>query len=183
MREKKQERERERERERRRERLVRERDNEMGRRQIFNKWKRPWRVITGDKVYVRTGSEKTKTGVVTSVDRNRERVYVEGLNLKKKHVRRTEEHPGGIFLVPASIHYSNVSLIDPETGLPTRTSYRYLEDGTKVRVAQGSRASGAIIPSPPFQRKKERVTEVGPKCTAESEVNKVTYRGFAASVI
>ena len=60
----------------------------MGKRQVFNKWKMPWRVIKGDTVYIRTGVEKTKTGVVAQVDRNSNSVIVEGLNLKKKHVKK-----------------------------------------------------------------------------------------------
>jgi len=147
----------------------------MGRRQVFNKWRRPWRVIKGDTVYVRTGVERTKTGVVSKVDRDSNAVIVEGLNLKKKHIKKTEEQPGGIFLVEGKIHYSNVALLDPETGRPCRTSYRYLEDGTKVRVAQGRQASGSIIPFPAYERKKPRNTVVGPKCTPEEEVNRVTY--------
>ena len=156
----------------------------MGKRQVFNKWKMPWRVIKGDTVYIRTGVEKTKTGVVAQVDRNSNSVIVEGLNLKKKHVKKTDEQPGGIYLVEGKIHYSNVSLVDPETGRPCRTSFRYLEDGTKVRVAQGRKASGSIVPFPQFERKKPRAAVVGPKCTPEGEVNKVTYtpaRGLAVA--
>ena len=92
-----------------------------------------------------------------------------------KHIKKTEEQPGGIFLVEGKIHYSNVALLDPETGRPCRTSYRYLEDGTKVRVAQGRQASVSIIPFPAYERKKPRNTVVGPKCTPEEEVNRVTY--------
>jgi large subunit ribosomal protein L24 len=153
----------------------------MGKRQVVSKWMRPWRIVKGDTVYVRTGGEKNKTGLVTRVDRNKERVWVDGLNLKKKHIRRTEENPGGIFLVPGSIHYSNVALIDPETGKPCRSSYRFQEDGSKVRIALGRRASGAIIPYPPFERKKPRDVTVGPKCTPESEVNKTTYSGVTTN--
>ena len=49
-----------------------------GKRQLFNKWKRPWRILKGDTVFVREGKDKGKTGVVTKVDRNKEHVYVEG---------------------------------------------------------------------------------------------------------
>lgn len=149
---------------------------------MFDKFKKPWRIIKGDTVFVRTGAERTKTGVVAQVNRDSNTVVVEGLNLKKKHVKKTEEQPGGVYLVEGKIHYSNVALMDPETGLPCRTTYRYLEDGTKVRVAQGKKTSGSIIPFPEFQRKKPRSVVVGPKCTPEGEVNRVTYtssRGYS----
>ena len=74
---------------------------------------------------------------------------------------------------------SNVALVDPESGRPTRTGYKFTEAGEKVRVSRG----GTVIPFPEWTRKKPRQTAVGPKCTSESDVNKVTYQGggFAAS--
>ena len=67
--------------------------------------------------------------------------------------------PGKKILKPCTIHYSNVMLIDPSTGLPTKVATRFLEDGSKVRVAK---KSGHIIPKPdPLADRKVRSIVVG----------------------
>ena len=79
-------------------------------------------LITG-KSQVR-GGDRGKTGTVLSIDKEKNRVIVEGLNLVKKHVRKTETAKGvtdgGIETMPASIHISNVALVDPTTKKATR---------------------------------------------------------------
>lgn len=123
------------------------------------KWKMPkddiqsWRIVKGDTVAVIAGKDKGKQGVVKEVERRRNRIVVEGLNFVKKHVVSTEEKRGGIFLHEAPIHYSNLQLVDPSTGKPTRVEMRFLEDGTKVRVAK---KSGAVIPKPEYMRRVPR---------------------------
>lgn len=121
----------------------------------------------------------------------------------KKHVKAQAGSSGGIVTIPAPIDYSNVRLIDPETGRPCRTAYRYLEDGSKVRVSVGRGASGAVIPFPEslkerrsasaagtttsaFQWMKETYTiliSVGEKDTTQDDVLQKTFRGFAASAV
>ena len=70
------------------------------------------------------GGDRGKTGTVLSVDKEKNRVIVEGLNLVKKHVRITENargvKDGGIVTEPAPIHISNVALVDPTTKKATR---------------------------------------------------------------
>ena len=67
-----------------------------------------------------------------------------------KHLKQKYwETKGSTMMIPASVHYSNVNLIDPTSGLPTRVGKGYLDDGTKVRI---SKRSGAIIPKPAFIR-------------------------------
>ena len=77
------------------------------------------------------GGDRGKTGIVLSIDKEKNRVIVDGLNLVKKHVRRTETSKGvpdgGIVTEPAPIHISNVALIDPSSKKPTRI-------GTKVET-------------------------------------------------
>ena len=104
-----------------------------------------WRVLKGDKVEVISGRDSGKQGLVKKVVRKENSVIVEGVNIVKKHVKGSKEQQGGIFPVENKIHVSNVQVVDPATGKPTRTSFRFLEDGSKVRVAK---ASGAIIPKP-----------------------------------
>ena len=95
-------------------------------------------VKKGDKVMVITGKDKGKTGVILVALPKKDRVLVEGVNIVKKHTKPNQENPqGGIVSQEAAIHVSNVMLIDPKTGEPTRVGYK-IEDGKKVRVAKKS---------------------------------------------
>lgn len=97
-------------------------------------------VKKGDKIKVITGKDKGKTGVVLAAFPKKERVLVEGVNIVKKHTKPNQENPqGGIMSIEAAVHVSNVMLIDPKTGEPTRVGYK-IEDGKKVRVAKKSGA-------------------------------------------
>jgi large subunit ribosomal protein L24 len=92
-----------------------------------------------DQVKVISGKDRGKTGRVLRVDRARERVYVEGLNIVKRHQRpRTIQEQGGIVEAPGPIHVSNVQLLDPEDNRPTRVGIRRDEGGRRVRVAKRS---------------------------------------------
>ncbi|MBM7634657.1 large subunit ribosomal protein L24 [Geomicrobium sediminis] len=99
-------------------------------------------VKAGDKVKVISGKDKGKEGVILKSLPAKERVIVEGVNVVKKHAKPTQENPqGGILNEEAAIHVSNVMLIDPKSGEPTRVGYK-VEDGKKVRVAK---KSGEVI--------------------------------------
>lgn len=95
----------------------------------------------GDKVIVVAGSDKGKKGQVIEVLRNKQRVIVEDVNIVKKHRKPTQTEPGGIMEIPAGIHISNVMLIDPKSGEPTRIGRKEV-DGKSVRY---SKKSGEII--------------------------------------
>lgn len=96
-----------------------------------------------DTVIVITGKDKGKKGRVIEAYPRQNRVLVEGVNLVKKHAKPSQANPqGGILSQEASIHVSNVMLIDPKSGKPTRVGYKVLENGKKVRVAK---KSGEII--------------------------------------
>jgi large subunit ribosomal protein L24 len=97
-----------------------------------------WKIKKGDFVEVVAGKEKGKRGNVISVDKKKERVYVEKVNLVKKHVKRREGQPGSISEQEAGIHVSNVMIIDPKTDKPSRIGFQILENGEKVRVAKKS---------------------------------------------
>ncbi len=106
------------------------------------------RVITkitkGDTVQVMRGSDKGKQGKVMRVFLKKGRVLVEGINIVKRHTRATRpEDTGGIIEKPAPVALSNVMLLDPKTGKPTRIRARIDTDGTKERV---SVKSGDVIP-------------------------------------
>jgi large subunit ribosomal protein L24 len=101
-------------------------------------------VTTGDTVRVMRGEDKGKEGRVLRVYTKTGRIVVDGVNIVKKHrkARRPEEQ-SGIVQMPAPIHHSNVMLLDPKSGAPTRTRARIDDDGTKERI---SVKSGDAIP-------------------------------------
>lgn len=95
-------------------------------------------VKKGDKVTVITGKDKGKQGVILEAFPKKNRVLVEGVNIVKKHSKPSQLNPqGGINSQEAPIHISNVMVIDPKTGEPTRVGYKTV-DGTKVRYAKKS---------------------------------------------
>ncbi len=92
----------------------------------------------GDTVYVNAGNDKGKTGKVLTVLPAKDRVIVEGVNVISKHTKPNSKQPqGGIIKQEAGIHISNVQLIDPQSGKPTRVGYKF-EDGKKIRFAKKS---------------------------------------------
>ena len=97
-----------------------------------------FKIRKGDKVVVRTGKDKGKTGEVLRVLRDEDRVLVQGVNMVKRHTRPAPGNPGGIIDKEASIHISNVALADPKTGKPTRVGFKVLDGGRKVRIARRS---------------------------------------------
>jgi large subunit ribosomal protein L24 len=101
------------------------------------------RVRTDDEVVVISGKDKGKTGRVVEVDPAKQRVFVEGLNIVKRHQRPRPgtNEAGGVIEKPGPIHISNVALVDPKDGKATRTRVEE-RDGRRVRV--GVR-SGEVI--------------------------------------
>ena len=101
-------------------------------------------VTKGDTVRVMRGDDKGKEGKVIRVYPKTGRVTVEGVNIVKRHRRaRTADEQSGIVDFPAPIHASNVMLLDPKKGEPTRVRWQIDEDGTKERIAV---KSGEAIP-------------------------------------
>ena len=92
----------------------------------------------GDTVYVNAGNYKGETGMVLSVDPSKDLAIVEGVNIVKKHTKPNAKNPqGGIVSQEAPIHVSNLQLIDPKSGKPTRVGYR-MDGDKKVRYAKKS---------------------------------------------
>jgi large subunit ribosomal protein L24 len=98
-------------------------------------------IKTGDQVMVTAGAEKGKSGVIAQVFPKENRAIVEGLNMATKHVKPTQTNAGGIQQIAMPIHASNLMLIDPKTGTPTRIGRKEV-DGKTVRY---SKKSGEII--------------------------------------
>jgi large subunit ribosomal protein L24 len=100
------------------------------------------RIKKDDQVVVISGKDKGSRGRVLLVQREFERVVVEGINKVKRHTKPTPKNPsGGIIEREQPIHLSKVMLIDPSTDKPTRVHFQVGEKGEKVRIAK----SGAAI--------------------------------------
>ena len=100
------------------------------------------RIKKDDQVVIISGKDKGSRGRVLLVQREVDRVLVEGINKVKRHTKPTPKNPsGGIIEREQPIHLSKVMLIDPTTDKPTRVRFQAGEKGEKVRVAK----SGAAI--------------------------------------
>jgi len=105
-----------------------------------------YRVMKGDRVRVIRGNFRDSEGTVLRVIPGKDRVVVEGVNMRKRHERPTQDNPeGGIITFEAPIHISNVMLVDPASDEASRIRTRVEADGTKERI---SIKSGNPIPKP-----------------------------------
>lgn len=100
------------------------------------------KIRSGDEVVVTTGKDRGKVGKVLRVDPKKERVYVAGLNIVKRHQRPTQsadpaKAAGGVVESEGPIHISNVMLVDPKDKKPTRVGISR-EDGIRIRVTKRS---------------------------------------------
>ena len=107
------------------------------------------RIRKNDTVIVTGGKDRGKTGKVLRVDPAKQRVYVEGLNLVKRHQRPQQvrdaqraQSVGGVIEKEGPIHVSNVALLDPKDSRPTRVGIEIGDDGRRRRVA---RRSGTVL--------------------------------------
>jgi len=93
----------------------------------------------GDMVAVISGNNKGKKGRVLEVIRKTDRAIVEGVNMIKKHTKPNASAPqGGIIEKEAPVHISNLMLVDPKTGKPTRVGRKLNDDGKLVRISKKS---------------------------------------------
>ncbi|HXK81847.1 MAG TPA: 50S ribosomal protein L24 [Bacteroidales bacterium] len=100
---------------------------------------RKFHIKKGDTVIVIAGESKGRQGRVLEVFRNKDRAIVEGVNLISKHTKPNADNPqGGIIKKEASVHISNLMLVDPKTGEPTRIGRKQGKDGKLVRYAKKS---------------------------------------------
>ena len=105
-----------------------------------------YQIMKGDRVRVIRGNYRDMEGSVLEVQRDAGRVRVEGVNMRKRHTRPSQEDPeGGIITFEAPIHISNVMLIDAAAETASRIRIQVEEDGTKERIAV---KSGNPIPRP-----------------------------------
>jgi len=104
------------------------------------------RIKKNDTVYIRTGSDKGKTGRVLFVIPKKNRVVVEGINMKKRHQRPSQKSPkGGIITIEGPIHISNVAIYNSAQNRPTKTSTKVIVDGGKKQRLRIDRKTGEQI--------------------------------------
>jgi len=99
------------------------------------------RIRRDDEVVVLSGKDKGKTGKVLRTEPKRDRVFVEGINIVKRHQRPSALNPNaqaGVIEREGPVHVSNVALIDPKTKKPTRIGMTTGSDGKRARVARRS---------------------------------------------
>ncbi len=95
----------------------------------------------GDKVKILAGRDKGKTGKVIHVYPKKGRALVEGINMAKKHVRRSQQNPqGGVLSKEIPIQVSNLSLMDPASNKVSRIKTLVAKDGSKQRISAKSKA-------------------------------------------
>lgn len=114
----------------------------MGRRRPEPAKVKPMRVRSGDVVVVTSGKDRGKSGKVLRTEPKRKRVYVEGLNIVKRHSRprsvkdAQKGEAGGIIEQEGPIHVSNVMVVDPQDNKPTRVGVRVTDGGKRQRYAK-----------------------------------------------
>jgi len=107
------------------------------------------KIRKNDSVMVIAGNDKGKTGKILKVFPKTSRIIIEGINLRKRHTKPTQKSPqGGIQEKEASIHVSNVMILDPKSSEPTRIGARVIldEKSGKKKIARVSQVSGEMIP-------------------------------------
>jgi len=100
------------------------------------------KIKKGDNVVVLAGKDKGRSGEVLRVMPKDDKAVVRGINQIRRHQKQSQTQEGGIITKEAPIHLSNIALVDPKDGKPTRVGFQTQKDGTKVRVAK---RSGEVI--------------------------------------
>jgi large subunit ribosomal protein L24 len=96
------------------------------------------KIKRGDTVQVISGKEKGRSGEVREVIPKKNRIVIEGVNERTRHARPSQQNQQGLYTFNAPVDISNVMLVDPSSGEPTRVGYRFTDSGEKVRVGKKS---------------------------------------------
>ena len=103
------------------------------------------KIKVNDTVIVISGKDRGKTGKITKIIKKHDRIVVEKLNMRTKHIKKTSQRAGEKIRFEAPMHASNVMILDPKTKKPTRIGYKRLESGKKERISKKSGASLDVI--------------------------------------
>ncbi len=115
---------------------------------------------TGDTVVIIAGKDKGKTGTILRVLETDNRVVVGGLNMRTRHIKKTHQEAGRIVKFEASLHASNVMLIDPKTKKRARIGYK-MEKGKKLRISKKSKEVVVPVRAEKSSKKKVEGVEEG----------------------
>ena len=103
------------------------------------------KIRKGDKVVVLSGRDKGRSGEVIEVRPAAGRALVRGISMVKRHQKQTAQQEGGIVSKEASVHLSNLSLLDPKDNKPTRVGFKYVGEGLDRKKVRVSKRSGVEI--------------------------------------
>src|ERR671917_622818 len=98
------------------------------------------KIKRGDTVVVTSGKEKGKRGEVERVLPRENRVVVGGVNIRTRHAQPTQNNQQGLYTFAAPIHVSNVMLVDPNSGEPTKVGYRFTDSGEKAQLRRARKS-------------------------------------------
>ena len=96
------------------------------------------KIKKGDNVIVLVGKDKGKTGPVLTVFPTENKLVVQGVSIKKKHQKQTQNQESGIIEKEGKIHVSNVAIVDPKDSKASKVGFKFLKDGEKVRFLKKS---------------------------------------------
>jgi len=130
-----------------------------------------WKVVRGDKVEVTTGKYKGQQGTVLKCLRKENKVIVEGVNMQMRLLKIGGEEKATLKKYESPIHYSNVSLVDPSLGVPTKVLW-HTSQGEKVRVSKKivKNTDRTIIFKPAILKERRSSHPAGKLCDTSSEV-------------
>ncbi len=133
-------------------------------------------VKKGDNVMVIAGKDKGKSGSITKVDIDNGRVFVEGLNIATNYVKpRSAQEKGGIVKKEAPIDASNVMIICPECGLPTKAGHRVEDvDGKKVKIRFCKKCNASL---------EQKATKAAKKATKKATTKKATKKAADTAAV
>ncbi|OMJ28645.1 putative 39S ribosomal protein L24, mitochondrial [Smittium culicis] len=135
-----------------------------------------WKIVKGDQVMVISGKDKGKSGRVVEVTRSRNTVTITNVNVAKKSVPKSSNTPSGVVLKEMPVHVTNVALVDPSDGRPTKVKLvPFVDPETgKKEKRRYALASGTYIPKPKYMEY-QNIWADGDKDTMPEDVTKVTY--------
>lgn len=133
-------------------------------------------IVKGDKVRVIAGAHAGQEGVVKTVRRKRNQLFIKDVNVRVNTRTRTSSGNGFFYKRESHIHYSNVALVDPATNETTQVRRMRQEDGKRVRVAV---ASNTVLPEHPYVRGKRNFNAATD--TSRDIVNEITFRPVRAA--
>ena len=125
-----------------------------------------------DKVLIITGKDRGKVGHITKVIPKHEKIVVEGVNVKIKHIKKTQQGPGSKISFEAAFPASNAMILDPKENKPTRIGYKVLSNGKKERI---SKLSGASLDNMPIEAA-AKSAEPTKKAAAKKTTKKTTIK-------